>query len=203
MFGFVKIVCLLYLTTVIVACGEPAKSRKYKDLTSLEQPPDIVKQDVKTKGLKSTSAAIKKGLGDHVNLKQVQDKQVLLIDKSFSKSWRLMRKALKHNKIKVVDTNRSQGAFFVTYDADDHIGENKKPDILSRVAGLFDNQYNEQDFLLTVESKGEHTRVSAKVVDTNDKLDDEEKADFDDAGDAGDKLMTDLYITLRDELPDL
>lgn len=203
MLGLVKTVYLLALTILLVACSESTKSHKYQDLTTLEQPPDIVKSNGKAQDLSAIPDTVKKGLDDKVRLLQKQDKQVLQVDKSFGKTWRLMRKALNHNKIRIVDTNRSKGVFYVLYDADDHLDDNKSGNLLSRVAGLFDNQYSEQDFLLAVESKGDVSLVTAKVVDSHDKLNDDEKADFDTPTDADDKLIEDLYITFRDELPDL
>lgn len=189
---------------MLTACGEAPPVRQYNDLSTLERPPDIVKKEAKarTKNLSGKTAAVKKGLADEVSLKQTENGHILIINRSFGKSWRLMRKALEHNKTKVVDKNRSKGAFYITYDADDAINENaKNAPALSKLLSLFDNQYNEQDYLLRVITQGDQTRVIAEVVDTNDKLDDE-KGDFDQPNDSIEKLLTDLYITLRDEVPE-
>ncbi len=189
---------------MLSACGEAPPVRQYNDLSTLEQPPDIVKKEAKarTKGLSGKTAAVKKGLADQVSLQHSENGLVLIINRSFGKSWRLMRKALELNKTKIVDKNRSKGAFYISYDADDAINEdNKNAPAMTKLLSLFDNQYNEQDFLLRVITKGEQTRVIAEPVDINDKLDDE-KGDFDQPTDSIEKLLTDLFITLRDEVPE-
>lgn len=200
---FKKISVLILISLLTVSCSS-SKNSKYKSTEHLETPP-------KMKVIKTPKIPIengkdevieKKGFGESVLLDNENNKSTIKIKKTFERSWEIIDQALKLNEIEITDKNRDRGVFYVTYDPDDQsAGESTFIDKITFF--IFNDEYVEADYKLTVTWRESDTEIIAEVVNTekNDLLDDGEDDDMKGTTDSGDKLLKALYKTIKDDLP--
>ncbi|KAF3983651.1 MAG: outer membrane protein assembly factor BamC [Methylococcales symbiont of Hymedesmia sp. n. MRB-2018] len=193
---------LFFLAITISACSELNDTR-YQDTTELEVPPqmEIV---AKPKLLIAEKDEVKnKGLGNIVVLAGTEQKPVIKIKKLFYRSWQLVEKALKLNKVKVKDKNRDLGVFYVVFAPKDIQGGG----VFSGMTSIFSAEENHSKaaYKLTVVWHESNTEVAAEFVqkENNGLLDDDEDIeDFEGAAkDNATALIKALYKTMKDDLP--
>jgi len=185
----------------LVAACAGGKNIKYKDTHRLEMPPEM-KMMVPPKALIKDAEEIKNtGLGSHVLLAGQEKQTIIKIKKTFDRSWDIVEQALKLNEIEITDKNREQGVFYVLFDPDKRNPENTS--LISNLAFfIFEDEYAEAAYKLTVVWRDNNTEVSIGLVDqpVDDHLD-EYDDEFEDYVDDGGQLLNVLFKTIKDDLP--
>jgi len=189
-----KFISLASILPLLIACG----GHQYQNNTSLEQPPTLkIEHAINSPAV--TETAINTGLNKAVVLigtKRLQLKQ------SYEQAWRTLATALEFNGIEISDRNQETGEYFVNYDPDNT--QNKKSELLDGVSFLFNNDYEEAVYKITLTQVPQAIEIRAEKLATTemDLLDDGEEITFDDEeNDGADKLIRYLYRTLKNDLP--
>jgi len=153
-----KSTILLFLAS-LSACT--AQDGRYKDTAMLERPPVInsVKvDDVKIKDTSLVKAEIDgTGLGSLVTLKTTIP-PVLLIKQPYDVAWQTLGNALKADNLEVTDREHDKGQYFVSYDPDRIPEEDSS--FINRTLSYFDDNSNEERYILTVREQGSDTEVT-------------------------------------------
>lgn len=179
---------LILPSLLLLACGET--SERYRDLHHLELPPELPIEHTHRQAAvsaddlkpKSSSAAILAGL---MSFEEVGGKPILTLKTRSERAWEMVATALKLTNIQVLDKNRDQLAFQVRYD----------PDIDGKDVGiigsLFNNDYPEGDYAITLKNEGGGIRVAA-APNQSAKLDNEE--------DGSSELIRLLHKTIDEQI---
>jgi len=183
---------------LLSACAE-VKNTRYKDTHELEMPP-VMKIDERPKRQKPQEEK-NAGLGDIVSLAGSDALPVIKLKKMFDRSWSIVEQGLKLSEIEITDKNRGSGVFYLKFDPDSQ--ESKDSGMMDSLSFfLFQDDYEEAAYKLTVVWRESDTEVSVELVDqeSDDLLDDGED-DIEGSIDSGAKLIEKLYKTIRDDLP--
>lgn len=191
-----KLISFVSILSFVIACQS---NKKYQDNTSLETPP-ILKSITPI----DTSLVAKKepesGLNNAVIL---VDATHLSLKQPFEQAWTTLAMALEFNHIEISDRNRETGDYFINYDPDNI--SDKDSDLVDNIASfLFNNDYEEAAYKLTLTKNTQGVSISAKKLTpiSMDLLDDGEDIKFDDKFNQGvEKLIRHLYGTLKNDLP--
>jgi outer membrane protein assembly factor BamC len=106
-----------------------------------------------------TSASDEKDTVSSVELLKYDDGESRLrLGAGFSKSWRVVSKALSHKSIEVTERNHEQGLFTVQYDPDEKKVQDES--ILDEISFLFHGiNSNDRKYFLKLEEHGQQTDV--------------------------------------------
>ncbi|KAF3978522.1 MAG: outer membrane protein assembly factor BamC [Methylococcales symbiont of Iophon sp. n. MRB-2018] len=186
---------------MISACSG-LNGARYQDTTDLEVPPKLEIVE-KPKLLSTEKDKVKnKDLSGVVVLAGTKQKPVIKVKKLFYRSWQLVEKALKLNKIKVKDKNRDLGVFYVIFPSEDI----QSGRIFSSIKSIFsaEENHSKAGYKLTVVWDENNTVITAEFVqEESDGLldDDEDIEDFEAATkDNAATLIKALYKTIKDDL---
>ncbi|MCK5728110.1 MAG: outer membrane protein assembly factor BamC [Methylococcales bacterium] len=192
--GFlVKIIAIISCFLWINGCNSPSK---YQDNHQLEQPPTLAIMERAGEGPPLTEKKPKIGLKNTVNL---LDANHLTLQQPFDKAWNTLATALALNKIKISDRNRETGEYFVEYDPDDAHDESDNFSFFS-----FKDDYEQAIYKLTLKQESNLIVIRAEKTAQKsiDLLDDGDDISFEDKNkDGKDKLIRQLYSTLKNDLP--
>ena len=128
MFNYLHIAGIVFLSIILLACGEVPKSR-YRDTSQLERPPGLEIAAPASVDMPEKKSVVAKGLGDHVHL----EFPLLTLDMPFDHAWQYLEDALIARRIKINDRNREEGKFFVHFNPN---GRDQKKSGLSVMAFL-------------------------------------------------------------------
>ena len=107
------------LSLALVSCGTAEDSR-YRDTAILERPPALTgtkkagEQHI-TDEVRFQKNATRTGLGSDVYMTTTTPSQ-LKIKQPFDDAWNTLSLALKQSEIKMTDSERDKGLYYVTYD---------------------------------------------------------------------------------------
>lgn len=181
---------------LIVACS-PAK--KYQDHHLLEQPPSL---QITAKNIAPavTQTQLTTGLNDAVTR---IDAQHLHLKQSFEPAWTTLGNTLTFNQIKISDRNHDTGTYYVHYDPDQ--SSYKTSDLIEELSALFTNNYAESTYKITLTQRSTGVIITAEKMEEKDRLnllDDGDEISFEDSPDDGaNKLIHQLYTTLKHDIP--
>lgn len=192
----------LLIYVLIISCAD-INHTKYKDTSDLEVPPNMEISERSEAKVSENDEIEKNDLANIVSYVDTEEKPVIKIKKLFFRSWNIVERALKLNKIKVKDKNRDLGIFYVLFDPDSQ-NSGISGVIDSITFPLFGDEHEEAAYKLTVRWHDSDTEVRAELYDKgSSKLldDDENNDDFEGSVDEGTKLLEVLYKTIREDLP--
>jgi uncharacterized lipoprotein len=191
------IVKFLLLTLGLVSCGTSEDSR-YRDTAMLERPPELVvpKKAGEPDVIDNSSIPKKryeKGLGSDVYLTTTTPPQ-LKIKQPFDDAWNTLGLALKQSEIDVTDREHDKGLYYVSYDSS---------------GSFFSKKQNEAIYVLTVESDGPETKITAALGSSTEQINSGSRGERRDLAkdnsatqstDGAEKLLQSLYETIHDDL---
>jgi uncharacterized lipoprotein len=191
------IVKILLLSLGLVSCGTSEDSR-YRDTAMLERPPAlVVTKKTGEPDLIDNSSIPKKryenGLGSDVYLTTATPPQ-LKIKQPFDDAWNTLGLALKQSEIEVTDREHDKGLYYVSYDSS---------------GSFFSKKQNEAIYVLTVESDGPETKITAALGNATEQINSGSRGEHrglakDNSAaqstDGAEKLLQSLYETIRDDL---
>jgi uncharacterized lipoprotein len=148
---FYSLPCLL-----LAACADT--SEKYRDTHHLEMPPTLAVEHTNSPPVETETVgdnvAKKKSILEGVEqLAEKDGKPILQINTRLDRAWDLTETALQLANIEVLDKNRNDLSFQVNYDPDGHA-----------LINLFNNQYDAEDYTLTLKEANTGIEVSARLV---------------------------------------
>lgn len=180
---------------ILVSCGTSEDSR-YRDISALERPPTLV--IIKSPGAQQEtddSAIPKKqepGLGETVSLTETTPPQ-LKIKQPIDQAWNTLNQALKLNEIKITDHERNKGHIYVSYHS---------RALFDQMASLLKDGKNDSTYLLSIESTGAETTITAAMTKAVEQSGSSSNPDgyYDQPADISEELLETLYKTIRDDL---
>lgn len=172
---------------LLAACADT--SDKYRDIQHLEMPPMLVIEHTNSAPVEpetvSDSVTTKKSLLEGIEqLVEKDGKPILQINTRLDRAWDLTDTALKLASIEVLDKNRNELTFQVSYDPDGR-------GLLSLLA----NQYDEASYTLTLKEATTGIEVSAKLAQKGVYGESQEGYD-----DASSELIKKLHQVLQDKV---
>lgn len=185
----------------LVSCGTSEDSR-YRDTRMLERPPTLTvnKQEGEV-GIIDTSRIPKKrvgkGLGEAVYMTATMPPQ-LKIKQALDDAWNTLSLALKQSDIDITDREHDKGLYYVSYDSKD-----------SLLGSLFGKKQNPAIYVLTVESDGAETKITALLGSAAEQASSGGRGKHrgpstdnsaTQPSDGAEKLLQSLYETIRDDL---
>ncbi len=190
---------IFLLLVSLSACT--AQDSRYKDTAMLERPPVInaVKVDeVKIKDTSLVKAEIDgTGLGTLVILKTTTP-PVMVIKQPYDVAWQTLGNALKADNLEITDREHDKGKYFVSYDPDRIPEEDSS--FINRTLSYFDDNSNEERYILTVKEQGTETEVTVAnntEPKQSSKKDEEGKVTAQPPGGA-DRLLESIYKTMSE-----
>lgn len=209
--------CYVYwiLLWFATGCMETGDSR-YRDISSLEKPPTlaIVKTNASEPAgdevdkSESAQTGSNKGLAHLLTLEGSDERPVLRIKTRYERAWEMVGRALTVGKIEVLDKNREDGVYKVSFDPDS--AEQDSGGALGAVFAYFNDQLPAADYELTLAPQAAGVTVSAqrlkakdksRVVDNKDGFNDSAAAaeEEDDHGQGAAALVKRLNQIIKDE----
>lgn len=190
------IVTPFFLGLLLVACA--GDDPRYRSTELLERPPILapVKSNEAPVVLEDDSIVPKKkhkkGLEDDVYLKS-SNPPVIHIKQPFDEAWNTINQALTQSEIKITDSVREKGLYFVSYNPGT---------LLGAVSSLLKTEPKQVIYVLTVEDAGQETRVSVKKASEGEQSSTLETSRMDgtEEDDDSEALLYQLLETLRDDL---
>lgn len=185
-------------------------SKKYRDTSELERPPQLeiaqsttdsateTKSDAEAKTETEAKAEVEKhiakGLGDVVS---IPDDSHLIINRPFAEAWLLVAKGLRISGMDVSDRNLEKGQYYVVFDPDTaDLKNGEKSGFLDLL--FTDDENPKGRYLLTFYETPKSVKISIEFleyfssgVQTESPLPDKGVA----------KLLKKLYTALHDDLP--
>jgi len=185
------------LALALVSCATTEDSR-YRDTSALERPPILAGNRPKGMPRVTDNSTIpkkryEKGLGSDVYITTTTPVQ-LRIKHHFDYAWTTLDLALKQSKVEITDHDHDKGLYYVSYDAD---------------SSFFSKKENQAIYLLTLESDGLETKITAALGNAAEQLSagnhGEQRGPAVDnsanqPADGAEKLLQSLYETIRDDL---
>lgn len=151
-----------------------------------EAEPAVVKDDSVVPKVKH-----KRGLKDDVYVTPSKP-PVLNIKQPLGMAWDTLKLALTQSEIKVTDSVRDKGLFFVSYNPKSLFGA---------VTSLIVKEEKQVIYVITVEPNGQETRVSVKKASEAEQNSELDARSIDqDAADDAEALLYQLFETLHDDL---
>jgi len=190
---------LLFLMLLLTSGCAEVKNTRYNDTGELEMPP--VMEIIEKPKRQAQQEKKNTGLADIVSLAGSEEQPVIKLKKMFDRSWSIVEQGLKLSEIEITDKNRDSGVFYLKFDPDAR--GSKDSGMMDNLSFfLFQDEYEEAAYKLTVVWRESNTEVTVELVDPedNDLLDDGED-DIEGSIDSGARLIQALYKTIRDDLP--
>jgi uncharacterized lipoprotein len=186
----VALVCFLFLA----GCSSTPKQSRLQSTESLEKPPEMaikdpIKDDAKENAITGDEKPHRKGLNSDVYLVEGSNTE-LKIKRNLDEAWTLLGQAIRVNNLKSI-AKKNQGTYIVSYKSGGIFGE----------FNIFGTS-NDLTYACKVETLGNETKVSVKLVDGNEKLDSSTLKDgaSDYSYDSSSKLLKLIYETLLNEV---
>lgn len=172
---------------LLAACADT--SDKYRDIQHLEMPPTLVIEHTNSAPVEpetvSDSVTTKKSLLEGIEqLVEKDGKPILQINTRLDRAWDLTDTALKLASIEVLDKNRNELTFQVSYDPDGR-----------GLLSLLTNQYDEASYTLTLKEATTGIEVSAKLAQKGVYGESQEGYN-----DASSELIKKLHQVLQDKV---
>ncbi len=143
-------------------CACTAHDSRYRDTAMLEKPPELNANSTDEVKLKDTSSVKQDldgtGLGELIYLKSTNP-PVIIIKQSFDVAWQTLGNALLADKLEITDKEHDTGRYFVSYDPDRISAEDSN--FFNKTLSYFDDNNNEERYVLTVKDQGLETEVTA------------------------------------------
>ena len=188
---------ILLLSLGLISCGTSEDSR-YRDTAILERPPELpVTKHAGELRINDNSTIPKKrdetGLGAAISMTTTKPSQ-LIIKQPFDDAWSTLGLALKQSDIEITDREHDKGLYYVSYDSS---------------GSFFSKKQNEAIYVLTLESDGEETKVTAALGNAAEQASSGSRGEHsspsndnsaDESTDGAEKLLQSLYETIRDDL---
>lgn len=185
------------LSLGLVSCSGEV-DRRYRDNEMLERPPTLaVNKKAGDQNIIDESKISKKrhekGLGSDVYMTTTTPAQ-LKIKQPIDDAWNTLGFALKQSEIKITDSERDKGLYYVSYDPE---------------KSYFSREPNEATYVLTVEADGAETKITAALGNAAEQassggrsearglVEDNSAAQ---PSEGAEKLLQSLYETIRDDL---
>ncbi len=176
-----------------------AHDSRYRDTAMLEKPPELnANNEIKIIDTSSVKQDIEgTGLGNLVYLKS-NNPPLLIIKQPFDVAWQTLGNALRADKLEITDKEHDTGRYFVTYDPDKISADDSS--FLNKTLSYFDDNNNEERYVLTVKDNGLETEVTAannsepkqsSKNDENDKLTTQ-------PSDGAQKLLLSIFKTMSE-----
>ncbi|UOA09238.1 outer membrane protein assembly factor BamC [Methylobacter sp. S3L5C] len=184
------------LVILLVSCG--GNDSRYRDTQMLEHPPAITisKPGAELRVIDNSKIPKKRheaGLGEDVYMTTSTPPQ-MRIKQSLDDAWSTLGLALKQSDIEITDREHDKGLYYVLYDPE---------------KSFFSGKHNEAIYVLTVESDGAETLVSATLGNAAEQSSaggrgKKRGADKDNSSaelaDGAEKLLQSLYESIRNDL---
>lgn len=184
---------ILLLSLGLISCGTSEDSR-YRDTAMLERPPELtVTKQAGELRINDNSTIPKKrdetGLGATVSMTTTKPPQ-LIIKQPFDDAWNTLGLALKQSDIEITDREHDKGLYYVSYDSS---------------GSFFSKKQNEAIYVLTLESDGKETKVTAAFGNAAEQASSGSRTPSSnnsaaESTDGAEKLLQSLYETIRDDL---
>jgi uncharacterized lipoprotein len=187
----------LLLAVILVSCGTSEDSR-YRDTGMLERPPALVVSKQAGESRITDNSTIPKkrdeaGLGSDIYMTTATPPQ-LRIKQPFDDAWNTLGLALKQSEIEITDREHDKGLYYVSYDSG---------------GSFFSKKQNEAIYVLTVESDGAETKITAILGNATEQTSSGSHGEHRGLAnhnsatqptDGAEKLLQSLYETIRDDL---
>jgi uncharacterized lipoprotein len=194
---------ILLLSLGLFSCGT-SKDDRYRDTAMLERPPALVvnRQAGEFPTVDNSRIPKKrseKGLGEAVYLTTTTPPQ-LKIKQAFDDAWNTLGLALKQGEIEITDREHDKGLYYVSYEPGG-----------SLLGSLFGKKQNQAIYVLTVESDGAETKITAILGNAAEQASSGGRGrhrgsskdnSASQPNDGAEKLLQSLYETMRDDLKD-
>ena len=182
---------LSYCLLAVLLVGCMGEDPRYRDTRALERPP-ILAVDKSAEPILEDDSVIplkkhKKGLKDDVSMKYSKPVRII-IKQPFENAWYSVGLGLRQSDIKITDSVRDKGQYFVSYSP-------------GTLLGLFSKEQKQVIYLLALEASGQETVVTAKKANAVEQDSSLPHDGFnDEADDDAEDLLNNLFDTLKDDL---
>lgn len=177
-------------------------SKKYRDTSELEQPPQleivVTQSEQSIESKPDSEKNIIKELRDLVSL---PDESHLIVNRPFDVAWLVIEKLLILSGMEITDRNRDKGQYYVVFDPD--TAEKKRGDSGNLFTDLFStDNYPKGRYLLTFYENPKSVKIKVEFLEYTESKDSAQDGHAETTpSDTGvEKLLKKLYSVLHDDL---